>query len=90
MEVQAKVIQVLKAKGGVSARTGKPWASQEYVIETEGEYPKKICIEVFGEDKIKELNLQMNMRYQFSLDIDASEYNGRWYNRIKCWNAIAF
>jgi len=86
MELNGVIIAVLPAKSGVSARTGKPWFTQEYVIETSGQHPKKCCFEVFGEDRIKQFNLQQGQTVSIQIDIDASEYQGRWYNSIKCYN----
>lgn len=48
----------MPAKSGVSARTGNPWMTQEYVIEVPGQYPKKCAFSIFGEDRIKQFNLQ--------------------------------
>lgn len=85
MEITGKVIAVLQANSGVSARTGNPWMSQEYVIETHDQYPRKCCFRVFGEDKIKQFNIQSGEELTVSFDIDAHEYNGRWFNNISAW-----
>lgn len=86
MEQQGKVIAVLQPREGTS-KTGTPWKSQEYVIETDGQYPKKICFEVFGEDKISQYTqaLQVGNLVKVSFDIDAREWNGRWFNSIRAW-----
>ena len=55
MELSGKVIAVLDPRSGVS-KTGNPWMVQEYVIETHDQYPRKMCFDVFGEDKIKQFN----------------------------------
>ena len=52
MELEGKIIAVLPMQNGISKSTGKNWQSQEYVIETVEQYPKKCCFRVFGEDKI--------------------------------------
>lgn len=85
MEITGKIIAVLQANSGVSARTGNPWMSQEYVIETHDQYPRKCCFRVFGEDKIKQFNIQSGEELTVSFDIDAHEYNGRWFNNISAW-----
>lgn len=86
MEITGKIIAVLPAREGTSARTGNPWKVQEYVIETTNEqYPHKCAFEVFGDDKIRMLNIQAGEQLTVSLDIDAREYNGRWYNSIRAW-----
>lgn len=85
MEITGKIIAVLPANSGVSARTGNPWKSQEFVIETHDQYPRKCCFRVFGEDKINQFNIQSGEELTVSFDIDAHEYNGRWFNNITAW-----
>lgn len=86
MEITGKIIAVLPANSGVSARTGNPWMSQEFVIETHDQYPRKCCFRIFGEEKLKQFNIQGGEELTVSFDIDAHEYNGRWFNNISAWN----
>lgn len=85
MEITGKIIAVLPPSSGVSARTGNSWMSQDYVIETHDQYPKKCCFRVFGEDKIKNFNIQVGEEMTVSFDIDCHEYNGRWFNDVRAW-----
>ena len=86
MDLTGKVIAILPASSGVSQRTGNPWMSQDYVIEVPGQYPKKCLFRVFGEDRIKQFNIQMGEDITVSFDIDAHEFNGRWFNDIRAFN----
>ena len=86
MELSGKIIAVLPANSGVSSRTGNPWMSQEYVIEVPGQYPRKCVFRIFGEDRIKQFNIQNGEELTVSFDIDAHEYNGRWFNEIRAYN----
>ena len=88
MELTGRIIAVLPANSGVSARTGNPWMSQEYVIEVPGQYPRKCVFRIFGEDRIKQFNIQMNEDVTIQFDIDAHEYNGRWFNEIRAYNVL--
>lgn len=83
MEIKGKIIAVLPIKSGTS-KLGKEWRSQEYVIETEGQYPKRCCFSVLG-DNIKEFGIQMGEIMTIYIDIDAHEYQDRWYNSIKAF-----
>lgn len=85
MDIIGKAIAALPVKSGVSQRTGEQWQSREYVIETQEQYPKKICFEVFGIDKLKEFNIRNNDLIKVHFDITAREYNGKWYNSIRAW-----
>ena len=86
MDLTGKIIAVLPASSGVSARTGNSWMSQDYVIEVPGQYPKKCVFRVFGEDRIKQFNIQMGEDITVSFDIDAHEFNGRWFNDVRAFN----
>ncbi len=85
MEIEGKIIAVLPAREGVSARTGTPWKTQDYVIETHEQYPRKCCFNVFGSDKIQLFNIQVGEELRVSFDIDAHEYQGRWFNSVRAW-----
>ena len=84
MEITGKIIAVLPERGGVS-KTGNEWKMQEYVLETHEQFPKKLCFNVFGADKIAQFNIQAGDELTVSFDINAREYTGRWYNDIRAW-----
>ena len=84
MEITGKIIAVRPERGGVS-KTGNEWKMQEYVLETHEQFPKKLCFNVFGADKIAQFNIQAGDELTVSFDINAREYNGRWYNDIRAW-----
>ena len=88
MDLTGRIIAVLPAQSGVSARTGNSWMSQDYVIEVPGSYPKRCVFRVFGEDRIKQYNIQMNEDLTVQFDIDAHEYQGRWFNDVRAFNII--
>ena len=84
MELQGKVIAVLPERSGVSARG--EWKAQSFVIETHEQYPKKLCFDVFGADRLAQFNIQSGEELLVSFDLDAHEYNGRWFNSVRAWN----
>lgn len=86
MEATGKIIAILPANSGVSQRTGNPWMTQTFVLETIEQYSKKIPFEVFGEDKIRQFNLQMGETVTIHFDVDGREWNGRWFAKVSCFN----
>lgn len=54
------------------------------IVETDGQYPKKICISVWG-DKINEDQLKVGNRLKIDFDVESREYNSRWYTDVKAW-----
>ena len=58
MEFIGKVIAILPPKEGTS-KTGNAWKAQEFVVENHDQYPRKMCFEVFGADKLEQFNIQL-------------------------------
>lgn len=85
-DITGKIIAVLPTKSGTSAR-GTQWSSQTAVIETHEQYPKRVAFDVLG-DKITEFNLQVGEEVTVSFDINAREYNGKWWNSVNAWQVV--
>lgn len=83
-EITGKIIAVLPTRSGTSAR-GTQWSSQTAVIETQEQYPKKVSFDVLN-DRISAFNLKVGETVTVSFDIDAHEYQGKWFNSIQAWN----
>ena len=62
--------------------------SQDYVIEVPGQFPRKCLFRIFGEDRIKQFNIQQGEDLTVQFDIDAHEFNGRWFNDIRAYNVV--
>ena len=88
MEITGKIIAVLPPKQGVSQSTGNAWMCQDYVLETQEMYPKKVCFNVFGAEKIQEMNIQLGEMLTVSLEINANEYQGKWFNQVRGWKVV--
>ena len=90
MEFTGRIIKALEPRGGVSSKTGNPWKMQDFVIEdTMGQFPKRMVFNVFGEDNLNRFNIQEGQELTVSFDINAREYNGRWYNDVRVWNVVS-
>ena len=82
MELSGKIIELLPEQSGESARG--PWRKQQYILETEGQYPKKVCFMAWG-DKIDEFKLEVGETVTVAINLESREYNGRWYTDVKAW-----
>ena len=85
MELTGKIIDVLEPRKGVSNRTGSEWICGQYVLETLDQYPRKLFFEVFGTDRMQQFNIQAGETLTVFFDIDAREYNGRWFNSVRAF-----
>jgi hypothetical protein len=83
IELSGKLTQKMDVISG-EGKGGK-WEKQEFVIETDDQFPKKICMNVWG-DKLSLLkNLVIGDQITASVNIESREYNGRWYTDIRAW-----
>ena len=75
MEIEGTLIQKLAVQSGKSARGD--WAKQDFVIEyQEGNFPTKACFNVWGADKVKELEqFQIGDKIKLSFNVSSREYN---------------
>lgn len=82
MQLTAKLIQVLPPQTGMG-KNGE-WRKQNIILETDGMYPKKVCVTIWG-DKISEAVLQIGNILDVSFDAESREYNGNWYTDLRAW-----
>ena len=82
MEISGKIIAVLPMASG-QGKNGM-WRSQDYVLETGDQYPKKVCFNLFN-DKIDQFPINIDDEVNVSFDIESREYNGRWYTSVRAW-----
>lgn len=83
MEIQGKVIQILPTQTG--AGKNGTWAKQEFILETPGQYPKKVCLGIWGEENINKYDLETGMNITAHINLESREYNSRWYTEARCW-----
>ena len=86
MDITGKIIAVLPTRSGTSSK-GTQWSSQTAVMETHEQYQKKVAFDVLGE-KITEFNLQVGEEVTVSFDINAREFNGKWFNSVNAWKVV--
>lgn len=87
--VSGKIIAILDPQSGESKNNpGTRWMRQEYVLETQEMYPRKVCFSIWGEDRIKQANIQMDDMITIEFEINSREYKGRWYTNIEARNIL--
>ena len=85
MELEGRIVRKLGVQSGTSARGA--WSKQEFVFEyQEGNFPTQVCMNVWGEDKVRELDkYQVGDKVKISFNLSSREYNGRWYTDVRAW-----
>lgn len=85
MELQGKIISVLEPQRFVSQKNGNEYVTTVFVIETQGQYPKKVAFKVMGEDKFKQMGIVMDGIYNVSFDVESREWQGKWFTECQAW-----
>lgn len=85
LELEGRIARKLPVQQGTSARGA--WAKQEFIFEyQEGNFPSQICMNVWGEDKVRDLEkYQVGDKVKISFNLSSREYNGRWYTDVRAW-----
>ncbi len=84
VDIKCKLIEKLQVESGNSARG--PWRKQNFIVETVETYPRKICMNVWGDDKVSELQVYgIGEVLNVSVNIESREFNGRWYTDVRAW-----
>lgn len=83
MDFQGKVIQFLGETSGTS-KAGNPWKKKEWVVETFGQYPRKVKVQCFGE-RSDNINLVPGKDYTLYVDLESREFQGRWYTDVSVY-----
>lgn len=87
LELTGRIVKFMQPQSG-NGRNGT-WTKQDFIIETNDQYPKTVCVTAWG-DKVDELNrLQQGEDVKLSINIESREYNERWYTDIKVWKIEA-
>ena len=83
LEIKGKLLKKLPEQTG-EGKFGK-WIKQDFIIETQDQYPKKVCFSAWGDKtdilkKIKEGDVIV-----VSFNPESREYNERWYTDLRAW-----
>jgi hypothetical protein len=92
MEITGIVKHISQIKDGVS-KTGNPWESLDFVLETKTEYPETFVIGIYGQDKDGKgfqtraflEKVKVGAELTASVNGRANEYNGKWYGQLSMW-----
>jgi hypothetical protein len=82
LKLSGKVVKVLDEQSGES-KNG-PWKKRDFILETPGKYPRKVCITQWGE-QIDQADVKEGEEITAFIDIQSREYKGNWYTDVKAW-----
>lgn len=86
LNISGIVLNILPLQSGTS-KAGNQWQKQDFILETGGQYPRKVCICLFG-DNVEKFPLAVGQSVTASVDIESREFNARWYTDVRAWNVV--
>ncbi len=92
MQVKCILKARVNSQAGTSERTGNKWRTDSWVVSIPGNYERKICFDVRGEERCNEWERffegmpDKNTPVLIKFEINAALYDGRWFNRIEAWD----
>ena len=83
LEIKGKLKSILPEVTG-QGKNGQ-WKKQEFVITTEGQYPKDVCFVLWGDNTDVLATLDTGASLAVSFNPESREYNGNYYTDLKAW-----
>ena len=82
METTGTITNILPLQSGIG-KSGNEWKKQDIIIQTEDNYPKTICVSLWGDMVSK--GLKQGDKAQFHFNLESREFNGKWYTDVRAW-----
>ncbi len=85
-DVVGVLTQKLPTQSGTSAK-GNAWERTDIILslDSNGNFPINLCIELFGERAHIADNIPLNSRVRVGINLSSREFNGRWFSSIRGW-----
>lgn len=84
MKIRLTIIKIDPIQDGTS-QAGNTWRKRNVLGKTLGNYPKMVCVEVWGERCDNQL-LVVGNTLDISIDLESREYNGKYYTTAKAYD----
>lgn len=86
MEIQGKVIQICEPQK-FNGRNGE-FSKFGFVIETIGQFARKVHFQVFGDERWASMAIQLNEELNVSFDVSSREWQGKWFTSCDAWRVL--
>jgi len=83
LELTAKLLTLMPVQN-IQGKNG-PLTKQEFVVETEEQYPKKVCISAWNDTAKIIQGIKPFSTLKIGITVESREYNSRWYTDVKAW-----
>jgi hypothetical protein len=86
LEIKGKVVSILPEQSG-QGKNGS-WIKQDFVIETEEQFPKKVCFSAWGDKASDIKKLKSGESVTVSFNVESREFNNKWYTDLRIWKIV--
>lgn len=83
LEIEGTVNKILSEQTG-DGRNGK-WIKQDFVIETNEKFPKKICFTAWGDKVDIVKNMKIGDSVKVGFNAESREFKEKWYTELRAW-----
>ena len=80
MELEGRIYSILELTKGTSAKG--EWKKQSFVVETASDFPKKVCVTVWGAKVDALTSFSTGDKVSMTIEIESREFNGKWYTDV--------
>jgi len=84
LKILGSITHILPIQTGTS-KTNKEWSKQDFVIQTEGQYPKPIMFTLFGEKTSLIQGFIIGSQVEVYFNLESREHDGKWYSQVNAW-----
>tara|TARA_R100001244_G_scaffold9274_1_gene11330 strand:- start:616 stop:948 length:333 start_codon:yes stop_codon:yes gene_type:complete len=84
LRAKGKVKKIFDKVTGTS-KTGNEWEKRDFVITTDGEYPKDVCFTTFGDKTSVVEYLKVGQDVEVFFDITSREHGGKYFHNVNAW-----
>ena len=85
--IQGKIIRTFEQRSGQNDRGS--WMAQDFLLESYDQpYPRRCLFSVWGADRLQQFNIKEGDDLAVDVDLDAREFNGRYYNSVRAWRVV--
>ncbi len=81
LEFEGNLVKVLSEVTG-QGKNGA-WVKQDFVLETEDQYPKKACFTAWGEKAADLKTFSLGEKLKVTFNAESREYNEKWYTDLR-------
>jgi hypothetical protein len=90
MEVQGKITKILDKQTGTKKDGSGEWVKQSFTLETDEKYNNLYCFEVFGDEKVENLNKYNKVGDSVSVEftVSTNEWKGKYFTSLQAWKVM--